>query len=92
MNMDNVVTVTTELETEIRNSIDQFLIVSKGSNSNTKLHIPDGEKPLCGRTVAKKSNYNNNYNYQEWKLKDTAVYPRGHKDICKYCATEYTNE
>jgi len=92
MNMDNVVQVTDELEREIRDSIDKFMLVSKGSNAGTKLHIPTEHGPKCGRTKAKRNNYNNNQKYKEWKRKDTAVYPPGHKEICRFCATEFDNE
>lgn len=82
MNMENVATVTDTLEDQIRESIDTFVVSSKGGNADAKLHIPNGNGPLCKTKTREK----------EWTTKSTAVYPKGHKDICQYCATEFKHE
>ncbi len=89
--MQNVVQLTDELEQEIRDSIDKFMLVSKASNSDTKLHIPSEDGPLCERVVAKRQK-DSDVKFEKWKRKDTAVYPPGHKDMCRFCATEFKDE
>jgi len=77
-------------EIKIREQHNEFVLVSRASSDNCSLHLPDGEKPLCGRTVAKRDNH---YETRDaWKRKSTKVYPPGHKDICRYCAAEWREQ
>jgi len=91
MNMDRLTELTDDLEAEIRNDIDEFLIVSDGSRSEVRLHIPkeNEDRPYCERTVSKRNPDAEDSTFKPWHRKPTAVYPPGHKEICQFCATEW---
>ena len=87
MNLQQVVTVTSELDERIRSSVDEFIISSGYKHSSKKLHINDDGTPLCTKhrelgTVEDESH----------TIKDAACYPPGHKQICAYCATAWGEE
>jgi len=90
MNQQKVTKVTESEEKEIRDEYDKFMLVSRASCDDCSLHLPGEDKPLCGRTVAKRTHHYENQD--DWKRKETAVYPPGHKDICRYCAAKWRGE
>lgn len=90
-----LVDVTDEREQQIRDSIENFVLVSRASSDNCGLHIPapdsDEPRPLCNR-AARRTHSPHSTHERTWKLKPTAVYPPGHKDICAYCATRWLDD
>lgn len=88
----SLLTVTDEREQDIRSAHDEFVLVSRASSANCSLHIPDENSdepgPLCSRAARRDHSPHSNHN-RDWKRKPVAVYPPGHKDICRYCATEW---
>jgi hypothetical protein len=69
-------------EKRCRGEIDGWLIACS-ANSDNKLHIPGGNgEPVC----AHRTTLHGSGRIEEWKEKDTAVYPLGWKDVCRYCS------
>lgn len=100
MNARELVTVTDKREQAIRDAITEFVMVGRASSDNCSVHIPkdavdadaDALAPLCERTVAKRNPNENIQHAAKWKRKPTAVYPPGHKPICRYCATRWADD
>lgn len=76
--------VNEQLQTEYRNKLDEIMVRGMpsdgkhGRKSVEALHIPNDEetKPLCA--IPEKTNVG-------WQMKDIAIYPPAHKNICKRC-------
>jgi len=75
----------TDIESQIRESIDKFMLVSKASCGYANLHIPDGDSPLCGRAAHREPKND----YPTWKRKPVEVYPPGYKEMCDYCKAKW---
>lgn len=79
--------ITDYVKRRMREELDTVLIRGSSMNSKAnstyteKLHIPDGETPLCSTAVKKEQ--------IPWVEKDMAVYPPGHKSLCERCLREH---
>ena len=89
--MRNLPEVTEEVEQEIRDEHTELIISTSGSNANTKLHIPDGDEPTCRANLRNGESQNEELT-TEWVKKPTAVYPPGHKGMCRLCAARWKND
>jgi len=90
MNMQKVTEVTEDEETAIRDDYDEFILVARASYSTAVLHLPEGGGPLCGKEARREVDID--INHEPWKLKETAIYPPGHKDICSLCAAKWREQ
>lgn len=52
---------------------DGWIVATGGRHSNKRIHLQDGDKPLCHMKA------------ENWEDKDCAIYPIGHKPLCRYC-------